>query len=507
MFGTTGRKPGQPFFAFITIGETHEGRINFQDRYEQATANLPAELRRDPAKMKLPPFYPDTPEVRRIFANMYDLATVFDRKVGQVLSWLKEDGDLESTVVFVFADHGNGLPRYKRWLNDSGLRVPLVVYAPPKFKHLSPHEPGTATDRLVSFVDFPATALSLAGAEIPEILQGKPFLGRKTSEPRKYVFGARSRADDMYEVSRSVFDGRYLYVRHFMPHLPYIQQSKIFDDRKRSFRELRRLYRAGQLNEHAAKLWSPTKPVEELYDLKADRHELDNLADSPQHEEVKRRLAAELRAWILRHRDSGLLPESEYQWRAAVAGITPYDLVQDPKRFNLKATLEAAWRVGDTDVSIDVLARGLKHREAGVRYWSAIAMQARGGDAKSAAPALQAALADDSPAVRVAAAEALIGMGLVQQPLETLGRVLQDDRPWVALRAARALALIGERAKPLVPLMKRVIAKNRSKPGSRRPYKDFNYASFTGWALETALLNCGERSFVEAIDNPEKQSR
>jgi len=493
-----GREAGQPFFAFITIGETHEGRVNFQDRYEQATGNLPDELRHDPAAMKLPPFYPDTPEVRRIFANMYDLATVFDRKVGEVLKRLKEDGDLENTIVFVFSDHGNGLPRYKRWLNDSGLRVPLIVYVPPKFKRLCPHQPGTETDRMVSFVDFPATAMSLAGAEVPEILQGEPFLGTTIAEPRKFVYGARSRADDMFEVSRSVFDGRYLYVRHFLPHLPYVQPGKIFDDRKRAFRELRRLHRAGRLNEHAARMWSERKPVEELYDLKNDPHELHNLAESSEHAEssghgeIKRRLASRLRHWILGHRDSGLLPEAEYQIRARAAGLTPFDIVQDPERFDLASTLAAAWRVGDATVPIATLTEHLQHQEAGVRYWSAVALQARGKEAKQAEEHLVEALRDDSPSVRIAAAEALVALGQLRPALQTLGHVVQDDRPWVALQAARALALIGEDAKPLAPVMQQVIEKNRSEPGSRRAYKDFNYASFTGWALETALAACGE---------------
>ena len=145
------RKLGQPFFAFMTVGETHEGRINFRDRYEQATADLPDDLKHDPSTVTIPPFYPDTPEIRQIFAGMYDLATVFDQKVGAIVAQLKKDGDYENTVIFIFGDHGNGLPRYKRWLNDSGLRVPLVVYVPPKYQHLCPPSAGSRPDRLVSF--------------------------------------------------------------------------------------------------------------------------------------------------------------------------------------------------------------------------------------------------------------------------------------------------------------------------------------------------------------------
>lgn len=500
------RKAGQPFFGFITVGETHEGRINFVERYDQATADLPAELRHDPATVKLPPFYPDTQEIRVIFARMHDLATVFDRKVGKLIDRLRRDGDLENTFVFIFGDHGNGLPRYKRWLNDSGLRVPLVVYVPPKYRSLSPFEAGTQTDQMVSFVDFPATALSLAGAEVPEPLQGKPFMGRTIDPPRKFVYGARSRADDMFEMSRSVFDGRYFYVRHFYPHLPYIQQSVIFDDRKDSVRELRKLHKAGKLSGPPAQLWTPRKPLEELYDLKSDRDELNNLAESATHQSIKSSLQKQLRRWMTDHRDSGLLPEAEYQIRASERGLTPFDIVQDRQQFDLDSTLAAAWRVGDPKAKIDVVLAGLRSEESGVRYWSAVALLALEDvdDPQRVVAALRPTLRDQSPSVRVAAAEAIAqhapnGQSL-DEAIEKLGDVAQDDRPWVALQAARAIALLAEKAKPLVPVMKSVVEKNRSEPGSTRPYKDFNYASFTGWALETALLNCGEAEYVAKIN-------
>lgn len=504
------RQEDQPFFAFITVGETHEGRINFRDRYDEATAELPSDLRHDPSKVTIPPFYPDTPEIRTIFARMYDLATVFDRKVGEIVQTLRDAGDLEDTIIFVFGDHGNGLPRYKRWLNDSGLRVPLVVYIPPRYRQLSPHELGSETDRLVSFVDFPATALSLAGADVAAPLQGTPFMGTNVAPERQFVFGARSRADDMFEVSRSVFDGRFLYVKHFLPHLPYMQESVIFDDRKSSFRELRRLFLSGQLNQEAHRLWVAQKPREELYDLRSDPHELRNLAASVSHEAVKQSLQTELQRWILAHRDSGLLPESEYQIRASTTGTTPYDVVQDQDQFDLAATLQAAWYVGDQAVGLHELLSGLKHSEAGVRYWSAVALYAR-EDLDQAITQLSESLSDSSPAVRTAVAESVLRsqhtVALHELALQALSELVSDERPWVALQAARALALQGKRARTLVPIMKQVVERNRSQPGARRPYKDFNYASFTGWALETALLACGERDYVETISQPTPPAR
>ncbi len=500
------RKPGQPFFSFINAGETHEGRINFIDRYKQATKELPASLKRDPTTITLPPFYPDTPEIRRIFAGMYDLSIIFDQKVGGIIKLLTEDGLLENTFVFIFSDHGNGLPRYKRWLNDSGLRVPLIIYFPERFKHLSPHPIGSKTDRLVSFVDFPATTLSLAGLEIPSILQGEPFMGRSAKKPRQYVFGARSRADDMFETSRSVFDGRYFYVKHFQPHLPYIQRSIVFQDQKSSLRELRKCYEAGSLDSRALKLWQTQKPFEELYDLKKDPHELNNLAGDSAFAQKKEQLSQALKQWIIDHRDSGLLTEAEYQNRAMERKVTPFEVVQDQRQFDLKATVEMAWKVGDSSISLNVLNRGLTHKESGVRYWSGVALSNSRLD-ELTQPVIQnllSKLKDPSFSVRLVVCDILIRCpntteSQKQRGLQALGEILSDDRRWLALEAASTVRRLGHRVKPLVPIIKKVIQKNESKPGSgkayagaRRKYKDFNYASFTGWALEAAIKACGE---------------
>lgn len=507
--------PKQPFFAFITVGETHEGPINKEDRYEAAIRDLPSERRHDPSKISLPPFYPDSPETRRIFAGMHDLASVFDLKVAELIRILKEDSDFDNTIVFVFGDHGNGLPRYKRWLTDSGLRVPLVIYIPPQHRtsaipsqEMRELPNGTLqTDRLVSFVDFPATALSLASIPIPELLQGKAFLGSQTSEPQKYVFGARSRADDMFEVSRSISDGRYIYVRHFMPHLPYIQPSTIFDDSKRSFKELRRLHLAGKLNEHAEKLWTRHKPIEELYDLKTDPHELENLADSAEHETIKSNMRDQLWQWILKHRDSGFMPESEYQIRSRHLGITPFELVQNPKHFDLSSALQMASKVGRSDASED-WHEGMQNPESAVRYWAATgvlaAIEMHSKDLSPLTDDLMKLLDDPSPCVCIAAAQALLLMPQLEDAQakrceSRLSELMADARPWVALEACRAATLLGERAKPLIPTMKQVINTNRSPPGGQRVYKDFNYASFTGWTLETALRNLGQERFVDVL--------
>lgn len=483
------RKPGQPFFMMTTIGTTHEGSVNILERYKEATAGLDPKLRRDPAKVPVPPTYPDTPEIRRIWAGVYDLVTVMDGQVGEIIKLLEEDGLLDNSIIVFFSDHGFGLPRYKRWLNTSGLHVPLIVRIPPKYKHLAKTTAGEENDDLVSFVDFAPTVLNLAGVPIPDHMQGQTFLGRKTDRPRRYIYGARSRADDMYEVSRAIVDERYIYIRHYMPHLPFIQPGRIFSDVKRSYKELRRLHKEGKLEGVAASIWEPTKPIEELYDLEKDPFEQTNLADSPDHRRIKRWLRGELRRWILRARDTGFLPEAEYHIRAKDS--TPYEMAQDPDQYNLPHILETAEMVGRGARYLGDLTKRLGDTDSGVRYWAAVGLQALGTEAGPAVAPLKGLLDDPSPSVQIAAAETLCHLGECDEALLALARNLQDSRTTVALQAARSLALIGDRSKPLVPLMYKVIEANKG-PAAGGRYKDFNYAAFTTWALEEALRASGE---------------
>ena len=203
---------GQPFFSVINFTVTHESRIRAEpERFARLTATLTPEDRHDPAKAQLPPYYPDDPIVRRDWANYYDLITAMDYKVGELLAQLEEDGLADNTIVFFYGDHGRGLPRAKRWVYDSGMRVPLMIRWPGKIK------PGTVRDDLVSFVDFGATVLSLAGVKIPSYIQGQAFLGEQSAPPRNYVYAARDRMDETYDIIRAVRDKKYKYIRNFEP--------------------------------------------------------------------------------------------------------------------------------------------------------------------------------------------------------------------------------------------------------------------------------------------------
>ncbi len=482
------RTEHQSFFSFINIGPSHEGSVNNLGKYIDFVNDLPADQFHDPDKVKLPPYYPDSPKIREIWAHYYDILTVLDQNVGNVLNMLEEDGLMDETIIFFIADHGFGMPRYKRWLTKSGMNVPMVVHVPDKYSHLVENfSAGTHNGELVSFIDLVPTVLNLAGAEIPEYLEGKPIMGKDASPHRELAFGARDRADDMYEMSRSVTDGHYLYIRHFMPHLPHIQSGFIFSDVKESLRELRRLYLAGECNTEQAKLWNQ-KPIEELYDLKNDPQELNNMANNPAFEEIIKMLAEKMHQWMIETKDLGLLPEAEYMIRSK--NSTPYDYARFSGEYQVKKILEAAEMVGRSNEA-ELIDR-MKDSDSGVRYWAVIGLMQMPELSDAASKELIALLYDPSPSVQVAAAEAICKYSNSSLAVQILGKIVQDDRSWLALQAARSIQLVGEDARPLIPVMYKVLDRNLGEPGNRRKYKNFNFAAFTSWALEWALLELGE---------------
>ena len=490
------RKGRQPFFSFLNIGNTHEGPGNIEEAYQGAVADLPDSLFHDPEKAILPPYFPDTPEMRRIWAHYYDLVSDMDLQLGEILKNLAEDGLMENTIIFFFSDHGFGLPRYKRWLYNSGLHVPLIVYLPPQYQHYAHLEEGTIAENMVSFVDFAPTVLNLAGIKVPGYMQGKTFLGDSVDRPRKYVFGARSRADDMYELSRAVLAKDYIYIRNYLPYLPYIQPGYIFSDRKSSFRELRKRYLNGELSKESMKMWQ-AKPVEELYNLKNDPYEVNNLAKDTNYKEIRDFLHEQLKKWIIDTRDIGFLFEPEYWIRSE--GSTPYDMAQDSTSYEIRSILAAAELVGKG--SQEEMTGALQSDDSGVRFWGVMALRNDLEKAKLSVHFLKGLLDDPSPVVQIAAAETLCQADLCEGALPILDHWVQDDRPWLALYAARSLQLIGSKACPLVPTMYRVLQKNIRDPEARNAgerYLDFNFSAFTSWTLEVALVNCGENILVNA---------
>ena len=397
------RRAGQPFFAVFNFTISHESKLRTR----------PHTAVHDASQVNVPPYHPDTPEVRQDWAQYYDRLTEMDRQVGEVLKQLQADGLADSTIVFYYGDHGSGMPRGKRWLYQSGLLVPLLVHVPPRFAELvqDQYQAGEVSQRLVSFVDLMPTVLSLLGQQPAEHLQGKAFLGPHATPQPQYIYGFRDRMDERYDMSRAVRDERYAYIRNFYPQRP---QGAYLDYMFQTPTTLvwKRLYDAGELNAAQSVFWEP-KASEELYDLQADPYQVHNLAGDAEHAEALARLRQAAREWMLEIRDVGFLPEG---LMLELAGDdAPYTLGHDPERYPLETIYEVADRASrPSDEDLSQLIQHQLHAHAAVRYWVANGLLIRATRDQQRTTCLAAArgmTTDPSPYVRCLANETVARFG------------------------------------------------------------------------------------------------
>jgi len=446
------RAEGRPFFSVFNLMTTHQSRTMVWP-YGQFVGEVQGKLSHDeihdPAEVPLPPYYPDTPVVRKTVARYYDCVTAMDNEVGAILQQLEDDGLADETIVFFYSDHGSGMPRHKRALLDSGMKVAMVVRFPEKYQHLAPGKPGSRTDRLVNFADFGPTALSLAGVGIPGYMEGKAFLGKAAVAPREYAHGHRDRVDEVLDLARSVRDKRYLYIRNFMPHLGY-NQPTAWPDLGEIRHEFYRLADPSKMSKAQWHFARPTRELEELYDCQADPMNLDNLAGSGEHQEVLEKMRKQLFDHIRDSRDLGFVPEA-LAWEIT-GGTTQWELGRGGHADYGQAPVVAAAQVGQ-GTERDFIAN-LTHEVASVRYWGAVGLTGREAISPQAVKALDAALSDDVANVRIEAANALARHGHTDQSIPVLAAALEGENLAAVQHAARAIELLGDKAKAALPAVK-----------------------------------------------------
>ncbi|WP_114778560.1 sulfatase-like hydrolase/transferase [Botryobacter ruber] len=443
------RQPGQPFFAIFNLSVSHESSIHRQA----------ATLKHDPEKVQLPPYHPATPEMKHDWALYYDKVQAMDQQVGKLLRELEEAGLAENTIVFYYSDHGGVLARSKRFMNDSGLRVPLLIRFPKKYAHLAPGKPGSETDRVVSFIDFAPTIFSLAGIRVPGHMQGKPFLGEQQAPEKEFAFSFRGRIDERDELIRSVRDKKYRYVRNFLPHKPYGLRNEYLW-RAPSIGSWEKSYKAGTLNAIQAAFWQP-KPTEELYDVTADPHNIHNLAGDKKYREVLEKMRKATHDMMLQSRDAGFIPEA---MRVEISKTgTSYDYARSAA-YPLEKILETAEMATTRDAGhLKQLTERLSDKSPIVRYWSANGCIILGRQAQAAKPELTKLLNDPEPSVRIAAAEALYGLGEKTDVLQVLTQSLTSENDFVRVHALTVLETMEKDAQPALPAIKQIAASSESK--------------------------------------------
>jgi len=310
------REDDQPFFAVFNYDATHESGMWPAELMKQFAPNYEERpLTTDPDQVVLPPYLPNTPKSRAALARHYDNLANADEYVGRILQQLEEDGLTDNTIVMLWSDHGEGLPRAKRWTYDAGIRVPLIVRCPEMVEN------GQVSEQLVSMIDLGPTVLSLAGIPVPRHIQGQPFMG-ELAESRDYVFATRDRYDEAYDKVRAVRDIEFKYIRNDYPDQPYLQWIP-FSHFHPIFQELWRLQLAGELEGDKQVLMQNKRPPEELYDCVNDPHELNNLADDPSYRDVRIRLRKELNDWCGKYDAWGDIPEAHMVATMWPNGIQP----------------------------------------------------------------------------------------------------------------------------------------------------------------------------------------
>jgi N-sulfoglucosamine sulfohydrolase len=304
----------QPFFAVFNWVGTHESQ-NWDI----------SDVKTDPGQVKVPPYYPDNEIIRTNIAKMYDNIATLDSVVGALISELEKDGELDNTIIFFWGDHGDGLPRAKRWLYDSGLNIPLIIKIPGQ------RNAGATDNRIISSIDFGPTVLSLTGIPVPAHMQGIPFLGNQQGEPRDAVFATRDRVDESYDMIRSVRTKDYLYIRNYYPNepfpiwVPYLSNMPIY-------KEMLRLDAEGKLTGPQKSWFSYSRPPEELYDVKKDPYQIKNLANDPSLKLVLADLRKRHKEWTLETGDMGHMNEPEMieqMWPGGKQPVTdvPYFII------------------------------------------------------------------------------------------------------------------------------------------------------------------------------------
>jgi N-sulfoglucosamine sulfohydrolase len=396
------RPDGKPFYAVFNFTVSHESSLFTKGAAE------PQRLK--PEEVDLPPYLPDLPEIRKDYARYLDRITQMDSQVGKVLDDLEKAGLAENTIVLYTSDHGGVLPRGKRYLEETGVKIPLIVRIPEKLKKLSPFKAGDRVEEPVSFVDFSPTFLSIAGIETPEQMQGRPFLGSKRVEPAadEMEFLFADRFDELYGMRRGLTDGKWKYIRNFNPHLPTAPYS-FYQFGQPGWVAYKKAWEEGKLSGVHKALWEAPGTSEQLYDLSADPWEINNLAGDPTHAEKLAALRERLNSTMKEIQDTGLIPEPLFD--ALSKGSTIANYVQSDK-FDVGKITDLSFIATEVDAAnIPRLKEALTSGDVVGRYWGIIGLRALGDKAAAESASLVPLLKDKHAVIRTTAGEALFAFG------------------------------------------------------------------------------------------------
>ena len=403
--GWWNRQPGQPFFAVFNYNESHQSRTMTEtyDWYVENVYNqlLPNERIGD-NEFEMPPFYLDSPEMRRQFARVYNSIKLTDNKIGELLARLVKDNLKDSTIIFFYADHGEGMPRGKTNGINYGYRVPFIIWFPEMYKHLSPWgKAGIVSDELIDFTDLAPTIISLAGGEIPEHLEGRPILGKNRKKPVVHLFLSSDRSDNGIDMVRTVTDGRFVYSRNFLPFINearYIRYMEIGEIKQ----QMRKDLTENKLNTLQKSLFEP-RPAEFLFDIENDLWETINLAENKEYQPVLEKMREFMKKEILKSQDVMFLPE--YEIALLPKTNSAYEFRLNKEKYPLEEIFKAASLAGFRGKELTAKqVEMLKSPNNIVRYWAILGLRSQNKeDLLSFSEAILNSMKDNYPPVAVTA--------------------------------------------------------------------------------------------------------
>jgi len=439
--GWWNRQPGQPFFAVFNFIDSHQSRT-MTESYTWYEKNVLSQLdkndRIDDNDFEMPPFYLDTPEMRKHFARVYNSIQLTDNKIGALLSRLEQDHLKDSTIIFFFADHGEGIPRGKTNGINLGYRVPFIVWFPEMYKHLSPWgNSGVVTDELIDFEDLAPSMIALAGGNAPEYMKGRVMFGKNRSPKADYLNLSNDRSDNGIDLVRSVTDGKFMYSRNFMPFMPearFIRYMEIGEVKQ----QMRDDLTSNKLNQLQKSLFDE-RPVEFLFDTQNDQWETKNLATDNLNKKVLIKMRKQLKNELLRSRDVMLLPE--YEIGLISKNKTPYEFRMDNKDYPIAKVVDAALLSGyrDKKVAKKQIAL-LANDNRFLRYWGIVGLRSQFPDVLGKYKnEIVEAMTDPYPPVSVTAAAIAYGTFGDAKAQEVLKSFIHSDNMDIALMAVNYL--------------------------------------------------------------------